>query len=173
MKDNSLPVQKTTQGIGRNSVQATRAIQGIEALDFAELKAKLMIPEPEGYGWSKEQTDGAEIWYKRFLMLRVLYPKHKNSPSVPVDKFWHAHILDTRRYAEDCQTIFGHFVHHFPYFGLRGDREELRAAFQETNMLYRQEFGTDANTALLGAGHVADCSDPCSTDDGSDDSSDD
>jgi hypothetical protein len=150
----------------RSDPSLIRSIQKINDLDFGELKAKLMLPEPEGYGWTQEQVDSAETWYKRFLILHALYPEHRNTPSIPVDVFWHAHILDTRRYAANCQEIFGHFVHHFPYLGLRGDRDQLLKVFKETNELYRKEFNTDATLELLGAGHAADCCDPCSTDEG-------
>ena len=56
---------------------------------------------------------------------------------------WHYHILDTEKYAEDCRDIFGYFVHHFPYFGMRGDEDaqHLQAAFVETQELYVKEFG--------------------------------
>lgn len=160
-------------GVVGRSPAVNQMFRKIESLDFTELKAKLMLPGPEGYGWTKEQADSAELWYKRFLMLHLLHPKHPNSPSVPVDMFWHAHILDTRRYAKDCQDIFGHFVHHFPYFGLRDDKAELQTAFGETNLLYQKEFGANAMLGLIGAGHAADCCDPCSTDEGDDDGSND
>jgi len=64
-------------------------------------------------------------------------------PSKEVDAFWHAHILDTMKYAEDCEEIFGYFLHHFPYLGLRGGEDAARQeqADQETQRLYQQEFG--------------------------------
>ena len=47
------------------------------------------------------------------------------------------HILDTRKYAADCEAAFGHFVHHFPYLGLRGeeDTKALEAAFVNMQQL--------------------------------------
>ena len=64
-------------------------------------------------------------------------------PSKEVDGFWHQHILDTRKYAEDCDTLFGFFLHHFPYFGMRGVQDEanLAAAFAETRRIYEATFG--------------------------------
>lgn len=46
-------------------------------------------------------------------------------------------------YAEDCQNIFGYFLHHFPYFGMRGDDDSknLKDAFAHTNDLLLQKFG--------------------------------
>jgi hypothetical protein len=73
----------------------------------------------------------------------VTHPETTVAPSKEIDKFWHAHILDTMKYAEDCQQVFGYFLHHFPYFGLRGadDAAQLAQAGEEMERLYRQEFG--------------------------------
>lgn len=35
-------------------------------------------------------------------------------PSQAVDEAWHALILDTRRYEQYCQKVFGRFLHHMP-----------------------------------------------------------
>src|SRR5258705_360560 len=94
-----------------------QVIAAIQALDLDPIKVKLMDPE-EGQGWSREYLDQMEIEYKRFLTLSVKYPEETISTSKDVDKFWHGHILDTLKYAEDCQNVFGYFLHHFPYFGI-------------------------------------------------------
>ena len=134
-------------------------IAKIHALDLAPIKFKLMDAE-EGYGWSREYADHIEIEYKRFLTLLVKYPEASIAPSKEVDKFWHGHILDTLKYAEDCNKVFGYFLHHFPYFGMRGseDAANLSAAADTMNLLYREEFG-DAKPAqarsFCGAASVA------------------
>ena len=122
-------------------------IAKIHALDLAPIKFKLMDAE-EGYGWSREYADQIEIEYKRFLTLLVKYPEVSIAPSKAVDKFWHGHILDTLKYAEDCNKVFGYFLHHFPYFGMRGreDAINLATAADTMNRLYREEFG-DAEPA--------------------------
>lgn len=116
-------------------------IAKIHAIDLAPIKVKLMDKE-EGHGWSREYADQIEIEYKRFLTLLVKYPEASIAPSKDVDKFWHGHILDTLKYAEDCNHVFGYFLHHFPYFGMRGDEDaaNLAAAAATMNRLYRQEF---------------------------------
>jgi hypothetical protein len=50
------------------------------------------------------------------------------------------------KYAQDCQMLFGYFVHHFPYFGLRGesDRHNWQAAVEQTQVLFQEHFGGDA-----------------------------
>lgn len=136
----------------KNSVQD--AVLAIRNLDLEPLKMKLMLPSPEGNGWSQQATDVAEEWYRRFLILHVKYPNECHVPNEPIDEFWHKHILDTRKYAKDCDDVFGEFLHHFPYFGLRGDADKRDAAFEQTNLYYRIEFGEDCTTMFSDDGSV-------------------
>jgi len=114
----------------------------IEALNLDPIKIKLMDKE-DGKNWSREQCDTVERWYKRFLILNLKYPTVFIVPTREIDEFWHFHILDTEKYAEDCQITFGHFLHHFPYFGMRGqdDKKELDRSFTKTKELFLSEFG--------------------------------
>src|SRR6266581_2893019 len=129
------PVEVTTRS-------KEHVIAAIQALDLDPIKFKLMDPE-EGQGWSREYVNQMAIAYKRFLTLSVKYPEETIAPSKDVDKFWHGHILDTMKYAEDCQNVFGYFLHHFPYFGMRGEEDaaNLAEAGRTTQRLYEQEFG--------------------------------
>ncbi len=139
-------------------------VAAIEALDLEPIKFKLMNHE-EGEGWTREYVDQIEIAYKRFLTLVMKYPEETIAPSKDVDKFWHGHILDTMKYAEDCRNAFGFFLHHFPYFGMRGedDAANLAKAGETTMRLYEYEFNpadrTPAregrNSAMCGAKHPA------------------
>jgi len=119
-----------------------QAVAAIQALDLGPIKLKLMNPV-EGHGWSREYADRMELAYQRFLILSVTHPEETLAPSKDVDRFWHGHILDTLKYAEDCEKAFGYFLHHFPYFGMRGaeDAANLAKAAENTKRLYRQEFG--------------------------------
>jgi hypothetical protein len=114
----------------------------IEALDLSMIKRKLRDPE-EGLGWTAEECDEIEVEYKRYLALKRAYPDRDVVPNQVVDKFWHYHILDTMKYAEDCQRLFGYFLHHYPYFGMNGPEDEkaLLDAFDETVALYEAHFG--------------------------------
>ncbi len=117
-------------------------VEAIFALDLDPIKFKLM-DKKEGEGWTRAEADRHELEYKRFLALLAKYPNEPIAPSSTVDKFWHGHILDTMKYAEDCERVFGYFVHHFPYFGMRGaeDAANLASAAERTQHLYAQEFG--------------------------------
>jgi hypothetical protein len=116
--------------------------QDINELDFTMVRRKLQDKE-EGQGWNHQQCIHAEEEYKKFLALKRTFPEKEIVPNKIVDMFWHQHILDTEKYAADCQAIFGYFVHHFPYFGMNGkqDAQNLANAFDETKELYTLHFG--------------------------------
>ena len=119
-----------------------QTIAAIEALDLRPIKFKATRKE-DGYGWTPEYADKVEIAYKRYLILVAKYPLMTMAPSQDIDRFWHSHILDTQKYAADCEATFGHFLHHFPYLGLRGedDAKVQETASETMRELYGREFG--------------------------------
>lgn len=117
------------------------ALSRVDALDFTMLKTKLVTD-----GWTSEYADEVEALYRKFLALNARHPGRKICPTGPIDEFWHAHILDTRAYAADCNHVFfDGYLHHFPYFGMRGseDRADLDRTFAESVELFVSSFGID------------------------------
>ncbi|MFC5462547.1 glycine-rich domain-containing protein [Massilia niabensis] len=114
----------------------------IAALDLNPIKVKLMHKE-SGEGWSPEHANAIENEYRRFLYLMTTFPNVQMAPRVDVDTFWHYHILDTMKYARDCEQAFGYFVHHYPYLGLMGedDKEMQQQAGERMRELYESTFG--------------------------------
>lgn len=125
-------------------LQAKSIDEDIARIDLEMVKMKLAEPE-EGAGWNAEQTNDAEIEYKRYLTLcrKYPYPEYAIVPNKIMDTMWHYHILDTRAYVKDSEAIFGGYFHHFPYFGMRGkdDEEQLKSSFEKTKQLYESLFG--------------------------------
>lgn len=122
-----------------------QTVAAIEALDLTPIKFKATrSADDDGYGWSPQYADQMELAYKRYLILHAKYPEMTLAPERDIDRFWHMHILDTRKYAADCDATFGHFLHHFPYLGLRGEGDEqaLQDAFEAMQRLYAEEFGS-------------------------------
>lgn len=113
----------------------------VSRLDFARLKHKYTSSSEAEM--SVESWDKAEREYRRFLSLKAFYPAVSLVPSKEVDALWHAHILDTRAYREDCHQVFGRFIDHYPYFGIYGedDYQQLKDAFAQTVALYEKHFG--------------------------------
>lgn len=133
----------TTQDItGSPATGSADALERPGAIDLSMVRMKLSDPE-EGNGWTDAQLDRAEQECRRFLALHLMYPQAAIVPCGLVDEVWHAHILDTHAYASDCQTVFGFFLHHFPYFGVRGEQDaaDLATAYDSTPARYRDAFG--------------------------------
>ena len=108
--------------------------------------------------WNIQQTKQAISCYRMFLLLVYLYPNCQLVPNQEIDRVWHYHILDTMKYAEDCEMLFGKFIHHFPYFGERGkiDRENLQKAFEQTQVIFEEHFGISMDVSYK-SGFPADC----------------
>lgn len=103
----------------------------------------------------------------RFYALRQQYPGEALVPSKLMDEMWHHHILDTEKYPSDCDAMFGHFLHHFPYLGLRGeeDKKQLAAKFAKTQALYLATFGEEMagdSGASICEPRTSDCASTCS-----------
>ena len=113
-----------------------------QELDLSGIRFKLAHPE-DGAPPTEGALDTMEREYRRFLALRLTHQDAEIVPCKLVDLMWHRHILDTRAYAADCDRIFGEFMHHFPYFGLRGpeDEQALYDAYDLTLERYRDAFG--------------------------------
>lgn len=119
-------------------------MNAINALDLEPIKVKLMHKE-SGEGWSLAYANAMEFEYRRFLFIMKTFPHEQAAPLMDVDIFWHYHILDTMKYAVDCDAVFGHFLHHFPYIGLRGEDDEAAHVRIGNRMkeLYEETFGED------------------------------
>ncbi len=126
--------------------------KAIAELDLEPIKAKLMHKE-SGEAWSPEKANAVETQYRRFLYLMKMFPTEQTAPLVDVDTFWHYHILDTMKYAQDCEKAFGYFLHHYPYLGL-GEQDDVQVqqrAGQRMQELYEQTFGESYAEAANGA----------------------
>ena len=121
---------------------SNKEFEVIAALDLNPIKVKLMHKE-SGEGWSLEKANATEIEYRRFLYLMKAFPNEETAPQVDVDTFWHYHILDTMKYAQDCEQAFGYFLHHYPYIGLRGEDDiaNQEQAGDRMRELYESTFG--------------------------------
>ena len=111
-------------------------------LDLTNVRRKLADPE-EGPGYSTAELDTMEAEYRRFLALHLAFPEAEIVPCKIVDTIWHQHILDTAAYRKDCAAMFGKFLDHFPYFGMRDaeDAQALEDAYADTIERYRAAFG--------------------------------
>jgi hypothetical protein len=131
-------------------MNANDLFKAVTELNLDQIKMKLMHVE-SGEGWSLEKANAVEKEYRRFLCLMKLFPEENTAPLVDVDTFWHYHILDTMKYAADCDKVFGYFLHHYPYVGMDGTAEDEQFRLDSGNRmqeLYESVFG-EAYPAML------------------------
>ena len=92
---------------------------------------------------SKKEVRNSVELYKKFLSLKRKYPDSVLVPTGEIDSVWHTHILDTKNYADDCNMLFGKFMHHKPYFGpySKESQEDMARWFEETSIFWQIEYG--------------------------------
>lgn len=120
------------------NLKATKEL--INSLDFNFIVYKMVREQ----GWLRSCAIQACQLYKNLLFLQKKYGNQYNLvPSEEIDEVWHNHILDTKKYQEDCKLIFGELLHHYPYFGIDGNTtsEDLNKSFNITQELHYKEFG--------------------------------
>jgi hypothetical protein len=123
-------------------METNNVFEAINALNLEPIKTKVMHAA-SGEGWTRAKADAIALEYRRFLYLMHAFPHEQVAPTVDVDTFWHYHILDTMKYADDCEQAFGYFLHHYPYVGLETDEQDGAEARggQRMKELYEQTFG--------------------------------
>lgn len=129
--------------VGEKRISAKQE-RAIYEMDLSMICMKLQ-DKREGEGWTEQQCIEVADEYRKYLKMNLMFPEATIVPNLAIDTMWHYHILDTQAYYQDCQAIFGHILHHYPYFGMVGDgsnETEFVSAFDKTKMLYHQLFGT-------------------------------
>jgi hypothetical protein len=124
-------------------MNANDLFNAVMKLDLEPIKVKLMHIA-SGEAWSLDKANAVEKEYRRFLCLMKLFPNEATAPLVDVDTFWHYHILDTMKYAADCEQVFGYFLHHYPYVGMDGTEEDEQFRLdsgERMRTLYESLFG--------------------------------
>src|SRR5687767_10004585 len=132
-------------------------VAAIQALDLEPVKLRMMHAEL-GEGWTREYADSIGMAYKTYLTMLVKYPDDADDIllSEDVDEFWHTHILQTRKYMQDCQNVFGNYLHHEPHVGevTSADIEKRTIQAERTRQLYEREFGGTRQSEVAWAGAV-------------------
>lgn len=92
----------------------------ISSLDLECISFKVVWDEK----WSLREVDDVELQYRWFLQAIRARVNEPLAPPKAVDVYWHHHILDTQKYVDDCNVLFGRYIHHFPYTGVFGEKDE-------------------------------------------------
>jgi hypothetical protein len=122
-----------------NNRNTEQSVKYIISMELDPIINNLVI----NMGWIKSDAIEIADMYRKFLFLKAKYGHEYNlPPSDEIDEFWHMHILDTMKYRNDCEAIFGYYLDHYPYFGIDGntDLKDLNEAFEKTQELFALEF---------------------------------
>jgi hypothetical protein len=122
-------------------VDLQNAISRVEEIDLSPILWKLKNPV-RGLPMSDDEIRSAETLYRQWLALNIIYPNKSIVPNDIVDTVWHTHILDTAKYAEDCQLLFGKFMHHYPYTDWL-DAEMHQIKWEQTKELWLMHFNSE------------------------------
>src|SRR5712675_1221856 len=132
-----------------------QVMAAIHALDLESVKIRMMDPEL-GEGWTREYAEGIEQGYRNYLTMLAKYQDHAEDIllSKDVDEFWHTHILQTIKYTEDCEVVFGKYLHHAPHIGevTSAVKEKRMILAEKTRRLYQREFGDEQDYDAAWAG---------------------
>lgn len=116
----------------------------VKNLDLSSVKEKFL--SRKGFWWKlRNDADNIENEYRQFLFLiasnrgKTVVPWSQN-----LDDFWHEHILDTKKYQDDCQSLFGEFIHHNPHLPKGTTAHDNATA--DTRQMYRDTFKRQRRT---------------------------
>ena len=104
----------------------------IQELDLTSVMARLQRET----ALSAEVLAEAETQYRQFLQLCL--DDTGSVPTEAADKVWHYHILDTHKYAADCNAVFGEFMHHNPHDEMT---QAIEKSAQKTRKAWAKKFG--------------------------------
>jgi hypothetical protein len=114
----------------------------VAAVDLKSVRLKFLFKKGRWWRMCKS-AERIEREYRQFLYLIVCNPGQTIVPwSRDLDDFWHEHILDTAKYAQDCQNILGSFIHHNPHLP-EGSAPHIKA-FAATRQMYKSAFKKSA-----------------------------
>ncbi|MBF4448402.1 hypothetical protein ERJ76_22590, partial [Vibrio anguillarum] len=100
----------------------TEALAIAKTWNFNLAIQKLIESSPER--WDLVRTKKAVLDYQRYMAVTKALGGIQLVPNGDIDEIWHMHILDTRAYMRDCDTLFGEYLHHYPYFGMLGEENQ-------------------------------------------------
>ncbi|WP_414530652.1 hypothetical protein [Nodularia chucula] len=122
----------------------------LQEVDFSAIACYFMYIKHDN-PWSRERTLGALTGYMMFLFLiSVYHPHYHLVPDLDTDHFWHTHIfLKTDKYHQDCQKLFGYYLHHQSHLTVGETQEyDSQGDFANTLLLLKKHFGTEALAKL-------------------------
>ena len=95
--------------VPKSHVERLKAINRFDYSKVAHKVQDFLFP-----GVTARYVDEGIENLKRYYAVALLDAKNPHAVSVPVDVFWHTHIIFSKDYFRFCDEVFGAYVHHVP-----------------------------------------------------------
>ncbi len=114
----------------------------IDAEDFENVKTRTQKTlQQRGILVFPEFLEEGVLALKQYYCVALLDPLNEHAVSSAIDDFWHAHIIDTRKYVSFCDDVFGQYIHHSPLDHEQVDEvSRVGRLYQHTSRVYREMF---------------------------------
>ena len=115
-----------------------RKLEKIDGFDYSRIQKKMSAEFP---CIQQDYLDRGINALKQYYAVALLDPKNEHAVSVPVDPFWHNHILFTRDYVRFCDEVFNQFIHHEPLDKTDTQQvDKVLGLYEYTKEVYQQLF---------------------------------
>src|SRR5437763_1255181 len=110
----------------------SKVLSAFEAMQRWEHWREIQLCAQKEYGMSAQEFYRLLPEYQCFIALTAGY-EGIGMLSAEVDKLWHAHILNTKRYYDFCLQYLGRIIHHLPcssyvLYGYNTDDQSLQCS---------------------------------------------
>jgi hypothetical protein len=148
-EDRDQAVETVTGGLRHDLAAARRAMhREVAETALQELftgdptMRQIVARAADRHGWDRAQTELAVREYRRHLLIRYLHPGLRIAAlNKAGDLLWHEHIIDTEKYRQDCERIFGGVVDHKPFYDEPSVPADQDPDILEAGRIYEHEFG--------------------------------
>lgn len=129
------------------SLSDRRFLDRLQQLDLQPIADRLRNPIMPVTSMGDLPIQSMLVAYLQFLFLMYRYPRLNLVPPRVIAAIWQAHILDTQKYQQDCQQLFGglDLAHHqaCPLPLSTSEQQQLINHFATTCALLKKHFGTN------------------------------
>ncbi len=116
----------------------------VDAEDYSDVVRKVMEYFSEiGFIPPPDYLERGIYALKQYYAVALLDPANAHAVSVPVDPFWHFHVLHSEKYMDFCERVIGEYMHHRPLDrSKKPNLEAVRRLYSYTLDVLPQIFST-------------------------------
>lgn len=99
----------------RITIDQRRRLEYIDSEDYSLVMEKTQDDlSGKGMVVDRDYLEQGIYALKQYYAVALLDPANAHAVTVPIDPFWHSHILFTREYRIFCEAVVGEYMEHIP-----------------------------------------------------------